>query len=134
MLSQSSQETLIRKPLRSPWRQRLIDAETGFRIGIRYNSTLFVYLFFCSIVFASGLVLNITPTEWVLITLTLGVTISVELFHQLLMLILQEFRDHLRKDVTQMLHLGTAAVVTINVTAAFVICILIGGRMVELIF
>lgn len=132
MLSPSSHDLQISKVNRAPWRQRLVDAETGFRLGLRTDSILFVYLFVGSMVAVSGMVLGLTRLEWVLLVLTLGLTLSVELFHQLLKFIVEEFRHHLRKDLNQMMRLGTAAVVTTNVTALTVIAILLGSRIIEL--
>lgn len=132
MLSPSTHEMSISETSRSPWRQRLVDAETGFRIGLRTDSILFVYLFIGSIVLAAGLVFRLQTIEWVILVLTLGLTLSVELFHQLLTFIVREFRHHLRRDLSQMMRLGTAAVVTTNLTAITVILILFGGRIWEM--
>lgn len=133
MLSPSSQEMDIAKSTRSPWRQRLVDAETGFRLGLRTDSILFVYVLISCMVIAAGLVLGISKLEWALLILALGLTLSVELFHQLLIFIVQEFRHHLRKDLTAMMRLGTAAVVTTNVTAICIVLILLGSRFWTLI-
>lgn len=120
------------KPTRAAWRQRLVDAETGYRIGIRSDSVLFVYLFLGSIVGLSGLVFKIGQTDWILLVLTWGLTLSVELFHQLLRFLVHEFRDHLRKDISIMMRLGTAAVVTTNLTAFTVIAIIFGSRIIAI--
>ena len=132
MLSTSSNEIQIEKQTRSAWRQRLVDAETGFRIGLRTDSILFLYLFIGAIVFASGFVFGLAKTEWLILILTLGLTLSVELFHQLLTFIVNEFSHHLSKDMDQMMRLGTAAVVTANLSAVTVIVILFGSRLLEL--
>lgn len=132
MLTQSNHEIQISKQTRSPWRQRLVDAETGFRIGLRTDSILFLYLFIGAMVFASGLVLGLAKTEWLILILTLGFTLSVELFHQLLSFIVDEFKHHLSKDISQMIRLGTAAVLTANLSAVTVIVIVFGSRLLEL--
>ncbi len=132
MLTPSSHEIQIAKQTRSPWRQRLVDAETGFRIGLRTDSILFLYLFIGAMVFASGLVFGLAKSEWLILILTLGLTLSVELFHQLLSFIVNEFKHHLSKDISQMMRLGTAAVVTANLSAVTVIFIVFGSRLLEL--
>ncbi len=128
MLAPSSKEMQIQKSSRAPWRQRLVDAETGFRLGLRTDSILFVYVLISCMVIATGLVLGIEIIEWAILVLTLGLTLSVELFHQLLRYLVEEFRHHLRKDINLMMRLGTAAVVTTNLTAVTIIAILFGGR------
>lgn len=132
MLTPSSHEMQITKSSRAPWRQRLVDAETGFRLGLRTDSILFVYVLVSSMTVATGLVLGIERIEWAILVLTLGLTLSVELFHQLLKFIVNDFRDHLRKDLSLMMRLGTAAVVTTNVTAMIIIAILLGSRLIDL--
>ena len=132
MLSPSQSEMSIPKPARAPWRQRLVDAETGFRIGFRTDSTLFMYLFVGSGVLFAGFVFNLQMIEWVILILALGWVLTVELFHQLLILIVKEFRHHLRKDVGRMMRLGTAAVVTTNVTAFVVLSIIFGSRLLSI--
>lgn len=107
-----------------------MDAETGFRLGLRIDSTLFMYLFIGTGVASAGLIFSLDKLEWILLVLTMGLTLSVELFHQLLKFILAEFQHHLRQDVTKMLRLGTAAVVTTNFTALLVIAIVFGSRLV----
>jgi len=132
MLTPSSHEIQVPKSSRAPWRQRLVDAETGFRLGLRTDSILFVYVLVSSMVVATGLVLGIEKIEWAILVLTLGLTLSVELFHQLLKFIVNEFRHRLRKNISLMMRLGTAAVVTTNVTSVIIIAILLGSRFIEL--
>ncbi|WP_417850724.1 diacylglycerol kinase [Thalassoglobus sp.] len=129
MSTPPSQEMHIIKPGRAPWRQRLVDAETGFRLGLRTDSTLFVYVLMGSMTLASGAVLGIEKIEWIALVLTFGLTLSVELFHQLLKFLVQEFQHHLRKDVHQMLRLGTAACLVTNIAAATVLGIIFGSRI-----
>ena len=132
MLSPSSHEMHIRKVDRAPWRQRLVDAETGFRVGLRTDATLFMYLFVGSGVIFSGFVMGLGKIEWILLILALGMVLSVELFHQLLSLMIKEFRHHIRKDISQLLRLGTAAVVSTNVMAFIIVAILLGSRLTEI--
>ncbi len=106
-----------------------MDAETGFRLGLRTDSTLFVYVLMGSMTLVSGVVFGIGKFEWVALVLTFGLTLSVELFHQLLKFLVHEFRHHLRKDVNQMLRLGTAACLTTHITAATVVAIIFGSRI-----
>ncbi|MEW4488991.1 diacylglycerol kinase [Thalassoglobus sp. JC818] len=123
----------ISRANRPAWRQRLVDAETGFRIGLRTDSTLFMYLFVGIGVLFSGFVFRLSVIEWTILVLTLGLTLSVELFHQLLRLIVHEFRHHIGQNLNQILRLGTAAVVATNVSAIIVLLILFGSRIVEAI-
>lgn len=132
MLQPSTHEMSASEPGRAPWRQRLVDAETGFRVGLRTDATLFMYLFVGSGVVFSGFVLGLGKIEWVLLVLSLGMVLTGELFHQLLSLIVKEFRHHIRKDISQLLRLGTAAVVSTNVTAFIVLAILFGSRLSEM--
>ena len=132
MFSPSSHDMSVPKSSRAPWRQRLVDAETGFRVGLRTDSTLFVYLFVGLGAIFAGFVFSLGKIEWVLLVISLGLMLSVELFHQLLSLMVKEFQHHLRKDVDRMMRLGTAAVVSTNVTTFVVLAILFGSRLMEI--
>ena len=91
-----------------------------------------MYLFFGTVAIFSGFVFGLGAIEWAILVLSLGLVLSVELFHQLLVLLMKEFRHHLRKDIGQMMRLGTAAVVSTNVVAFVVIAILFSGRIAQI--
>jgi len=112
------------KPRRAAWHQRLVDAETGLRFGIRADSTLFVY-FFCSmtVLLASG-VMGLTPLEWAILILSLGFALSAELLHQ----ILKQLSAQLDSRFAEIFLLGTASVVVAHLTAAIVSGILLWRR------
>lgn len=119
---------LLDKPVdkkeRAPWRQRLIDAEGGFRAGIRADSTLFVYFFCATTVILTSLVVRLTGMEWAILILALGGSLTAELLHQLL----KQIAEVLRGRFQEIVLLGTAAVMVAHMTAAAVSGVLLWHR------
>lgn len=113
---------------RPAWRQRLVDAETGFRVGIRNDCTLFVFFFFALIAVVFAAVLGLAALEWAILLLALGVGLSAELFHQVLKHLAAEFEHHLSAALRQTLRLGTSAVVAAHVTCLIVVLIVLWDR------
>ncbi|WP_437222879.1 diacylglycerol kinase [Planctomicrobium sp. SH661] len=115
----------VEKPRRSPWRQRLVDAETGLRFGIRADSTLFVFFFCSATVLLASLVMGLTTLEWAILILALGFALSAELLHQ----VLKQISDNLEGRFAEIILLGTTAVVAAHLTAAFVSGLLLWKRL-----
>ena len=69
---------------RAAWRQWLIEAERGITAGFRSDSIFFVHLFTGSLVVAASAMLGLSAAEWAILALAIGITISAELFHQVL--------------------------------------------------
>ncbi len=101
---------------RPAWRQRLVDAEGGFRDGMRADSTLYAFFFCAAGVFLTSLVLGLTRVEWAIMILALGFSLSAELLHQVLKMV--EADSDL--DQNGAFRLGTSAVVVAHLTAAIV--------------
>ncbi|MCA8997339.1 MAG: diacylglycerol kinase [Planctomycetaceae bacterium] len=121
------------RPIRRPaWRQRLVDAETGFRVGIRADSTLFVFFFVAVIAVLFAAVLQLSAMEWAVLILALGVGLSAELFHQVLKRVANEFEHHLSNGLLQTIRLGTSAVVVAHITCGVVAAIVIWQRAKEI--
>jgi hypothetical protein len=106
---------------RSAWRQRLVDAEFGLKIGIRADSTLFVFFFVAATVVAMSLALGLSSLEWAMVILSLGFALTVELLHQMLRQMAQIMGD----PFESVFPLGTTAVVVSNLSAAIVAMVLL---------
>jgi diacylglycerol kinase len=117
------------EPRRAPWRQRLIEAETGLRLGIRADSTLFAHFFLGIIFLVASLVIGLTAAEWALVVLSMGISLSAALLHQLLGQIADYFRHHLPSELEQVTWIGTAAAMVTHLTAGLVVLILLWGRL-----
>lgn len=117
-------ENPVEKPRRPPWRQRLVDAETGLRFGIRADSTLFVFFFCSTTVLLASLVVGLNHLEWAVLLLALGFALSAELLHQ----VLKQISDNLEGRFAEIFLLGTAAVVVAHLTAGLVSGMLLWRR------
>ncbi|SFI54054.1 diacylglycerol kinase [Planctomicrobium piriforme] len=109
------------KARRPAWRQRLVDAESGLREGIRADSTLFAFFFCAGVVVLTSIVLGLERWEWAILVLSLGFAFSAELLHQVLKQATAAYRRHF----DAIFRLGTAAVVVAHLTAFSVSAILL---------
>lgn len=106
-----------RRPKRPAWRQRLVDAERGMTLGVRGDSTFFVYFFTTSVTIAGGFVLGLSLIEWVLVVLAITLVLSAEMFKQVLNAVWRNVGHHFQHEAHQALRIATAAVfVTIGGT------------------
>jgi len=117
---------------RSHWRQRLIEAESGLRIGLRTDSTLFVHLFIVSGILAAGLVLQLGLVQWALLVLAITMVLSAELFHQLLRVLWNGAGRYLPPDLRNVVRIGTAAVVLSSVGAVVVLILVFAQRISQI--
>ena len=111
-------------PRRAAWRQRLVDAESGFRVGMRTDSTLFVFFFFTAAIVLTGMMLGLGPLEWAVLVLSLGMALAAELFHQVLKHVAAESGNQFAQSLREVFRLGTTAVLMAHLTAAGVAAIL----------
>ena len=130
MISQTHKPELD-QPQRAAWRQTLVDAQTGLRLGIRGDSSLFVYFFAASVVVGMAIVSSLSSVEWAVVVLTLGVTLSAELFHQLLRQLMELTNHHLPPEFKLVTSLGKAGVFVTYLTAFITLGILFGQRLIN---
>jgi diacylglycerol kinase (ATP) len=116
------------KHLRPAWRQRLVDAESGLRVGLRADSTLYAFMFCAATVVLASLVLGLDRWEWVLMVFAIGYSFSAELCNQLLKRTAERYRTR-AEDLVQ---LGMSAVAVSHLTAAVVALILLWPRFASL--
>jgi diacylglycerol kinase len=117
---------------RSQWRQRLIEAESGFRLGIRTDGTLFVHLFILSGILAAGFVLQLGLVQWALLVLAITLVLSAELFHQMLRVLWKGAERHLPSELRNVVRIGTAAVVLSSVGAVVVLALVFAQRISQM--
>ena len=103
---------------RALWHQRLVEAEGGYRLGLRANSTLYVHLFAASILTVSGGVLGLPLLDWLLIGLCVAAVMAAELFNTAFHTLATHLESQAPLVARQAARLATAATLTI-VLAAF---------------
>lgn len=106
---------------RSPWRQRLIDAENGIRLGVRTDSTFFVHLFVGCGILATAMVVGLSAVDWAILVLSMTFVLSAEMFNQMLRILWKEAAHHLPQELRDAVRIGTAAVVISSVGAVIAI-------------
>lgn len=102
---------------RAWWHQRLIEAEGGYRLGLRANSILYVHLFAASILTVSGGVLGLSLLDWLLIGLCVAAVIAAELFNAAFQTVTTHLESQSPLVARQAARLATAATLTIVLAA-----------------
>jgi undecaprenol kinase len=109
---------------RALWHQRLIEAEGGYRLGLRANSILYVHLFAASILTVSGGVLGLSLRDWLLISLCVAAVIAAELFNAAFQTVATHLESQAPLVTRQAARLATAATLT-TVLAAWAVSLTI---------
>ena len=78
---------------RHAWRQTLVDAEAGWKHGIRGSSSLFVYFFSFSIVLCAGVVVQLLAWQWTVIALCMTAILGMELLSQTLLFCFEQILE-----------------------------------------
>jgi len=118
---------------RAAWRQQLVDAESGFRLGLRADSTLFVHFFLGSVIIGSATVLGLSGVEWAMVILVIGITLSTELFNQLLKQIMVVVSPNMNHQLEDIFRMATTAVVITYVTSGAVLTVLFWPHVMQFV-
>ena len=116
---------------RSAWRERLIDAESGLRLCLRSDGTLFAYLFAVTCIVAAGIVVRLDVREWALVILAVTVVLSAGIFNQMLRLLVRSVSHHLPQSSHDAVKVGSTAVLLASVGASSTIVLVFTQRLVH---
>lgn len=114
---------------RSAWRSRLIEAERGFKIGLRADSTLIVHCFMGLLIVTAGFILGISLLEWTIIVMSLASVLAAEISQHILKTIWNRLGHHFEKSLEKTLRLSTAAVFVVIAGAALNIILIFGKHL-----
>jgi diacylglycerol kinase len=114
---------------RSPWRQRLVDAERGLAHSFRADSSLHLHLFVASLVLATSGVLGLTAVHWAVVVAGLTAILSAELAYQGLRTVAAELSQRAQKQAAAV---GAAARLLVDTGSAFAIGVVLWLRFHEL--
>jgi diacylglycerol kinase (ATP) len=117
---------------RSAWRRRLIDAERGIALGIRTDSTQFVHLFIGLTVVVAGMVLGLGLTQWAIVSLSITLVLSAEMFNQMLKLLWKDAARDLPFESRNAIRVGTGAVLLTTVGASLAVLLVFAQRIREM--
>ena len=118
------------RPNRSPWRQRLVDAERGITQCFRMSSTLFFDFFAISILLCTAVVVELSLLTWALVFLCVILIIAGELIYDSIQKLAVENRERLSNKTLELLNVVNAAILVQIVgsflTIVFILCVRIG--------
>lgn len=116
---------------RPPWRQQLVDAESGLKLSFRADGTLMGYGFALLAVLAGGTVAELQPSDWAVVVLAVTAVLASQLFRQMLLRFVEQVDEGMAIDTRPVRQMGTAAVVITNVGAFLAASLIIGQRLME---
>ena len=103
-----AEETSKDKETKRPaWRARLVDAERGFKIGLRTDSTLIVHLSIGVVILSTAVVLGISLIEWTILILSLTTVLAAEISQHILKTVWERLGHHFEKSSEKTLRLST---------------------------
>lgn len=114
---------------RSAWRERMIDAESGLRLCLRSDGTLFAYLFTVTGIVAAGIVIRLDVREWALVILAITVVLSAGIFNQMLRLLVRSVAHHLPPSAHDAAKVGATAVTVASIGAAITVVLVFAQRI-----
>ena len=117
------------KQRRSPLRRRLIDAERGMSLGLKRDSSLFVYLFGLSVVIAAGFVLGLSLTQWSILIVCSTMILAAELINMALRSIEQALPDDTQANLCEARRFGSAAGLCTFVGSVIVVGLMFAERI-----
>lgn len=117
---------------RAPWRQRLVETERGLSLGLRADSSFYVYLFFDCLLVAMGCVLGLAGWQWMIVGLVFTSVLAAELFRQGLRVLVNALPADSSTVGTTVLNLATAAVSVTLLGGGGVVCAIFWERLQEL--
>lgn len=102
------------------WLRKFRNAFRGVRVGVRGQSSFYAHCVMMLLVVACGAALGVSPLEWCVLLLCMGLVLSAEFFNSALescaKAITSDFDDHIRDA----LDTASAAVLLASVFAALV--------------
>lgn len=114
---------------RPAWRARLVDAERGFKISLRTDSTLIVHLSIGVVILSTAVVLGISLIEWTILILSLTTVLAAEISQHILKTVWERLGHHFEKSLEKTLRLSTAAVFVVITGAILNITLLFGQHL-----
>lgn len=120
------------RPKRAVWRQRLVDAEGGFKLFLRGDSALFVHLFTGVSVIIGGLLVGLSVIDWAIVVLCMSGVLIAELFHAALRLFATEAAGVGEETRRQLSRIAVAGVMTALGSAVLTMGLVFGRRVWEL--
>lgn len=100
------------------WSRKFRNAFRGLRVGVVGQSSFYVHFVAAALVLIVAAVLQVTPLEWCVLLLCIGIVLSAELFNSAFescaKAITRDFDDNIRNA----LDIASAAVLVIAIAAA----------------
>ncbi len=124
---------LDRQSRRPAWREHLVLTERGVVRGVRGGSAFFVHFFGCSIVLATGFVLELTLMQWAGVALCITMLLAAEMFNQALKAIVSEQHAWNSQPVTsKATGIATAAVMMTVIGGLATVGLIFAQRLSDL--
>ena len=102
------------------WSRKFRNAFRGVRVGVWGQSSFYVHAAVTTLVLIFGVVLGVSPVEWCLLVLCIGLVISAELFNSALESCAKAVTRDFDDNVRDALDIASAAVLVASIAAVIV--------------
>lgn len=102
------------------WSNKFRNAFRGLRVGIYGQSSFYVHFVVMLLVFGFGVFLGVSPLEWCVLLLCIGLVISAELFNSAFESCAKAVTKDFNDDIRNSLDIASAAVLVAAIAAALV--------------
>jgi diacylglycerol kinase len=104
----------------------------GLKLGIRGQSSFFVYMFFAAMLLAAGLVLHCSPLEWSVLLTCVALVVTANLFQSAIEGLLAGFGDAARSRARPAQDIAAGGVLLATVAALLITSILLLSHLLML--
>jgi len=111
------------------WSQKFADAFRGLFRSVRSQSSFGVHLGMATAVVAAGTVLRVSPVEWCLLVLAIGLVLMAEIFNTAIESLARGPGSRRHPRLRDALDMASAAVLLAAITAAVIGLSVFGSRI-----
>jgi len=111
------------------WSQKFADAFRGLSRAVRSQSSFGVHLLMATAVVATGAVLQVSPVEWCLLVVAIGLVLMAEIFNTAIESLARGPGSRRHPRLRDALDMASGGVLVAAITAAVVGAIVFGSRI-----
>jgi diacylglycerol kinase len=111
------------------WSQKFADAFRGLSRAVRSQSSFGVHLGMATAVVATGAVLQVSPVEWCLLVVAIGLVLMAEIFNTAIESLARGPGSRRHPRLRDALDMASGGVLVAAITAAVVGAIVFGSRI-----
>jgi diacylglycerol kinase len=117
------------QPPRRSWRKKFLSAFHGIWLGIEGQSSFLIHLAAAALVIVAAALLRVSPVQWCLLVLCIGIVLAAELFNSALEWMCRALTDRYDPRIARALDIASGAVLITSLAAATAGAIIFAGAI-----